>query len=309
MSAPYLNHFHLTASPFSLTPDTDFCFLDSGFHEALSMLAVAINNGEGFVMVTGEPGAGKTLLCRALLNRLDAFHASLYLPNPMVSPEELYKSVAEELGVEAPQEGIPSLLGRINRRLIQLRAEGRQVLLFMDEAQTLPDESLEALRLLTNLETEKEKTLQVLLFGQPELAQKVAQFDKRQLAQRIMFAHALRPIARAEVGAYVAHRVRIAGRNGADLFTPGAISRIAAISEGNPRVINVLCHKAMMVAYGRGAARVDVRCVARAEADSRHLPQVRHWRSQQRKRWFATLLTLMGCGSAAALWYLKGVAG
>ncbi len=194
----YLEHFGLTEPPFSLTPDTGYFFSYGHYADALNTLLVALKTGEGFIKVTGEVGTGKTLLCRKLLNTLDDGFVSAYIPNPMLTPYGLLTAMAEELGVSMDRHyGHHQLLKMISGRLIQFTAQGKRVVLCMDEAQAMPIETLEALRLLTNLETEKNKLLQVVLFAQPELDDKLRRQEIRQLKQRITFSYTLAPIDRA----------------------------------------------------------------------------------------------------------------
>lgn len=276
----YLQHFALREFPFGLTPDTEFFFRYGSHQEAHNVLLVALRGGEGFIKLTGEVGTGKTLLCRLLLKSLGDEFVSAYIPNPYLTPAALHRALADELGVEhARNGGQDRLLKLISDRLIELNKAGKRVVLLLDEAQTLPPASMEALRLLTNLETEKYKLLQVVLFGQPELDQRLAQRALRQLRQRISFAHRLRPIDRAGFDGYIAHRLRIAGYRGTSLFARSACDELHRASRGIPRLINVLCHKALLVAYGLGELQVRVAHVRRAARDTEDvLPQAAHHR-------------------------------
>ncbi|HEB87745.1 MAG TPA: AAA family ATPase [Gammaproteobacteria bacterium] len=253
----YLEHFGLTEPPFSLTPDTGYFFSYGHYADALNTLLVALKTGEGFIKVTGEVGTGKTLLCRKLLNTLDDGFVSAYIPNPMLTPYGLLTAVAEELGVSMHRHyGHHQLLKMIAGRLIQFTSEGKRVVLCMDEAQAMPIETLEALRLLTNLETEKNKLLQVVLFAQPELDDKLRRQEIRQLKQRITFSYTLAPIDRAGMASYVSHRLMTAGYQGGELFSLAALQTLYRASRGVPRLINILSHKAMLASYGKGDRRV-----------------------------------------------------
>lgn len=253
----YLQHFGLSEPPFTLTPDTDFFFNHGSHQEALNVLLVALQGGEGFIKVTGEVGTGKTLICRQLLNLLDDDCITAYIPNPSLNPTALRMALAEELGIEfARNIGQHRLLKLITGRLLELNSRGKQVVLLLDEAQAMPDESLEALRLLSNMETEKRKLLQVVLFGQPELDTRLAQRKLRQLKQRIVFSYQLRPLKRRVLDDYVQHRLLIAGHQGTALFSRGALKQLHRASRGIPRLVNLLCHKALMAAYGSGTAQV-----------------------------------------------------
>ncbi|HEY5602388.1 MAG TPA: AAA family ATPase [Gammaproteobacteria bacterium] len=253
----YLEHYGMQEMPFSITPDTTFFYNYGGYHEALNVLLVALRSGEGFIKITGEVGTGKTLLCRKLLNSLGDKYFTAYFPNPCLTPEGLYIALAEELGVEyARNMGQQRVLKLITDRLIELNAEARQVVLLLDEAQSLPDNSMEALRLLTNLETEKKKLLHVVLFGQPELDERLAQSKLRQLRQRITFSFNLDSIDREGLAGYLSHRLLVAGYHGKPLFTPDALDALYRVSRGVPRLINILAHKTLMIAYGRGTSRI-----------------------------------------------------
>jgi MSHA biogenesis protein MshM len=285
----YLEHFGLSSPPFGITPDTGFYFDSPGHQEALNILLVALRDGAGFLKITGEVGTGKTLLCRRLLNSLDGEFVTAYIPNPFLTPTALRMALAEELGIGfARNIGQHRLLKLITERLVELNAAGKRVVLLLDEAQALPDDSLEALRLLTNLETEKEKLLLVVLFGQPELDERLAEPRFRQLRQRILFAHRLRPLTAAECAAYVRHRLAIAGGVGRELFDARALGLLARASRGIPRLLNILGHKALMAGFGQGAARIGRAQVRMAVADTEgaappsrlalHWPRQLHWK-------------------------------
>ena len=256
----YLEHFGLKEPPFSLTPDTHFWYEYASHHDALNVLTMALRSGEGFIKVTGEVGLGKTLICRKLLNGLGDGFVTAYIPNPHLSPASMRFALAEELGLDPSGTNTQEqLLRLIAQRLLEFARAGKRVVLCLDEAQELPDQTLEAVRLLTNLETEKFKLLQVVLFGQPELEQRLAQPHLRQLKQRITFSHVLQPLTRAAADDYVNHRLRAA-------VAGDALDAIYAASNGTPRLINVLCHKALLSAFGPGAHQVVARH-ARAAID------------------------------------------
>jgi len=265
----YLQHFGLEEAPFQLTPDTEFFFNYASHREALQVLTLAVANGEGFLKVTGEVGTGKTLLCRMLLNTLGEEYATAYIPNPRLEPNELYHAVADELGLRLRANTRPHrVLDCIGKRLIELADQGRRVLLLVDEAQAMPLDTLEALRLITNLETEKRKLLQVVLFGQSELNEHLAAPSTRQILQRITFSYRLRPMDREGVAGYVSHRLAVAGHNGPALFRSGALKELHRASGGIPRLVNTLANKALMAAYGRGDPVVQRKHVRQAYADS-----------------------------------------
>jgi len=280
----YQAHFGLREAPFGLTPDTSFFFNGPQSQKALNTLLVAARNGEGFIKITGEVGTGKTFLCRKFMQSLGPGFVTAYIPNPNLPPQALILALADELAVLLPKEADQhQLLKSINLRLLNLAAQGKQVLLCLDEAQAIPVDSLEALRLLTNLETEKRKLLQIVLFGQPELDDKLARPEIRQLAQRITFHYHLGPLSRDDVEFYVAHRLRVAGFDGARLFSRGAVARLYGASGGIPRLVNIMAHKSLMVAYGEGRQQVSRSHVALAASDtvaSRH-----PWHGAWRARW------------------------
>ena len=249
----YLQHFGLREPPFALTPDTGFFFGWRSHTEALNVLLVALENGEGFLKVTGEVGLGKTLLCRKLLNSLRDPYVTAYIPNPHLSPGAMRQAIVDDLGVSTHSRATQNDVVRaMTVRLIQLAREGKRVVVILDEAQELPEKTLEAVRLLTNLETEKRKLLQVVLFGQPELDRRLSAPNLRQLRQRITFSYSLTPLDVEGVNNYVRHRLQVAGHGGGVLFQAKAMKRIFRASGGTPRLVNILCHKALMAAYGRG---------------------------------------------------------
>ena len=294
----YTAHFGLRETPFSITPDTSFFFTSPHSQEALNTLLVAARAGEGFIKITGEVGTGKTLLCRKFMASLGDEFVTAYIPNPYLEPRTLMLALADELSIVLEKDvDQHHLLKSITQRLIVLAGEGKKVLLCLDEAQAIPVESLEALRLLTNLETEKRKLLQIVLFGQPELNRKLELDQIRQLAQRITFHYHLGPLSRDELEYYLAHRLRIAGFTGARLFSRGAITRLYAASGGIPRLINILSHKALMLTYGEGKQQVSAQNMRDAAKDTV---------STKRRRWplAAAALSLLAAGAASLTWAL-----
>jgi MSHA biogenesis protein MshM len=263
----YEKYYGLSEQPFSLTPDTEFFYQSVTHREALDVLLVSIRSGDGFIKVTGEVGTGKTLTCRKLLDALEGEYDSIYIPNPYMHSEALFEAVLRELGAAGHDPG-EDPLARINDRMIEIARDGRSTVLLLDEAQSMPDESLEAIRLLSNLETGKKKLLQIVLFGQPELDERLARDNVRQLRQRIMHHYHLRPLDRESIGAYLQHRVRSAGYRGPDLFDRDAQSRLYKFSHGIPRLINVLCNKALMLSYANGDFYVNSKHIEAAAADS-----------------------------------------
>jgi MSHA biogenesis protein MshM len=289
----YTSHFGLREAPFGITPDTSFFFGSPRSQEALNTLLVAARGGEGFIKITGEVGTGKTLLCRKFMATLGPDFVTAYIPNPFLEPRTLMLALADELEVTYERDiDQHQLLKAITHRLLQRAVEGKRVLLCLDEAQAIPIETLEALRLLTNLETQKRKLLQIVLFGQPELNRKLELESIRQLAQRITFHYHLGPLSRDDLDFYVAHRLRVAGFDGARLFSRGAVNRLYATSGGVPRLANIMAHKAMMLCYGQGKAQVGRAHVSAAARDT--------LASRRRRLWPWLAGTMLGAGVAAA---------
>ncbi len=274
----YTEYYGLRELPFGITPDTDYYFANASQQEALNTLLVAIRMGEGFLKVTGEVGTGKTLLCRKLLGALarDPAFATAYLPNPYLEPGTLMRALAEEMSLQVPRgESEHTLMRRLTQHLIGVHASGRRLVLCLDEAQAMPDATLEALRLISNLETEKRKLIQIVLFGQPELDERLARHQVRQLRQRIAFSCALAPFSAEDTRHYVSHRLAVAGYTGTPLFTRPAIRVLYRASRGIPRLVNILAHKALMAAYGEGAHTVRRRHVLHARNDTESINGMR----------------------------------
>jgi MSHA biogenesis protein MshM len=292
-------HFGLREPPFGLTPDTSFFFPALPHQEAHETLLYALSAGEGFLVVEGEVGTGKTLLLRRLLNTLPERWQVAFVPNPGLDPRGLCAAISIEFGL--PADGTSEeLLYFLERHFIALAQQDLQPVVLIDEAQALPAATLEAVRLLTNLETEKRKLLQVVLFGQPELMARLREKGTRQILTRISFHAALRPLDRAEVAAYVQHRLKVAGCEAA-LFTPWAARALWRVSRGLPRLVNILAAKAMMRAYGRGAHRVTYSHVRAAARDTL---AVRQGLSTSSLVWGLALLGLTA--AAVASWRLLG---
>lgn len=293
----YLEHFGLTELPFTLTPNTAFFYDQGGHREALNVLLVALGAGEGFIKITGEVGTGKTLLCRQLLKSLGEDVVSAYIPNPFLNPNALRMALADELGIEfARNIGQHRLLKLLTERLVALTEAGQRIVLVIDEAQAMPHETLEAVRLLTNLETERRKLLQVVMFGQPELDQRLAEPNLRQLRQRVSFAYSLHPLTRDSMGPYIEHRLRAAGLRGAPPFSAGAQRALFRGSRGVPRLVNILAHKSLMAAFGQGLYQVSARHVRRAVADTDDAR-----RSRSMLPWLLTAVLLGTSGAVLAL--------
>ena len=265
----YLKHFGLVELPFGITPDTSFTYSVQYHQEALNTLLLALDQGEGFVKISGEVGSGKTLLCRRLLQTLNDGWVTAYLPNPNLDANTLFIAMAEELGIkDVAEHDQYHLVRRINLALLDFARAKKKVVFCIDEAQAMPIETLEALRLLSNLETEKRKLLHIVLFGQPELDEKLHRPEVRQLLQRIAFHYRLGVLKKSEIGLYVAHRLRVAGYRGEGLFTPAALRALHRASGGTPRLINILAHKSLMSVFGEGRQMAGVRHVRLARKDT-----------------------------------------
>ncbi|MBI4808369.1 MAG: AAA family ATPase [Nitrosomonadales bacterium] len=286
----YLAHFGLREFPFSLTPDTSFFFACTNYQEGLNTLLVAARGGEGFIKIVGEVGNGKTLLCRKFLATLNSDretttdigtqdggtsgrHAAkfitAYIPNPYLEPRSLLLALADEFRIEVDDSyDQHQLLRELTRTLLNFAREGKRVVVCLDEAQAMPLESLEVLRLLTNLETEKRKLMQVVLFGQPELDARLKQNSVRQLRQRISFQYQLQGLHRDEMDRYLRHRLAVAGFSGETLFNPGAVNLMHRVTRGTPRLTNIIAHKALMLAFAEGRQQVQPRHVRKAAGDT-----------------------------------------
>jgi MSHA biogenesis protein MshM len=309
----YLQHFGLRETPFNLTPDTSFFFACSSYQEALNTLLVAARNGEGFIKITGEVGNGKTLLCRKFLATLNQGVQSTtligtqdqsstgatvprfitaYIPNPYLEPDSLLRALAEEFRVPLEKDTDQhQLLKGLTSALLESARNGQRALVCLDEAQAMPLESLEVLRLLTNLETEKRKLLQVVLFGQPELDERLRHNSIRQLRQRISFQYDLRGLRKNELERYLRHRLAVAGFSGETLFSSGAVGKLHRITGGTPRLVNIVAHKAMMLAFSDGRQQVLARHIRDAATDT---PEVR-------RDWLPWAVTLTGAALLVSL--------
>ncbi|NQV71121.1 MAG: AAA family ATPase [Pseudohongiella sp.] len=268
----YLQHFGLRELPFSLAPNTHFFLNMASYHKAYNMLMVSLVNAEGFIKIVGEVGTGKTMLCRKVLNTLEEDkenYVTAYIPNPVLSPKGLFLAFAEEIDIEIDQDvGHHRLLKAITEKLIEYSSENKQVVLFIDEAHAMPEQTLEALRLLTNIETEQVKLFQVVLFAQPELDVLLSKPSLRQLRQRITFSFQIEALDREGTERYVVHRLATAGYNGPFLFSRRALDCLFRASAGTPRIVNILCHKALMVAFGRGERSIQIAHVRSAAEDT-----------------------------------------
>jgi type II secretory pathway predicted ATPase ExeA len=268
----YLEHFGLREPPFRITPHTDFFFTGANRGPTLEALIYAITQDEGIVKVTGEVGSGKTMLCRMLLERLPTEVETLYLATPSLSRSEILGAIADELGIASAGQATHSLTRALQEALIERYANGKRVVLLIDEAHAMPAESLEEIRLLSNLESKAAKLLQIALFAQPELDERLAASDMRQLRERITQHFNLTPLQPAEVAGYIEFRLRKAGYHGPSPFSGQAVAMIAKISEGLSRRINILADKALLAAYSAGSHQVGPNEVEIAALDARFQP-------------------------------------
>ena len=255
----YTSFFGLSEKPFAITPDPRYLYLSERHAEALAHLLYGINEAGGFIQLTGEVGTGKTTIVRTLLSRVPHHADVAVILNPRITPVEFLLTICEELGLglnEADRDSVKQMVDALNRRLLSAHADGRRVIVIVDEAQNLSAEVLEQVRLLTNLETATQKLLQIILIGQPELRELLDRNELRQLAQRITGRYHLKPLSREETQRYVRHRLRVAGASG-EIFTPAALREVHRVSSGIPRVINVCCDRALLGAYTQEMQKGD----------------------------------------------------
>ena len=297
----YKEYFSFTEPPFSIAPDPRYLYMSGQHREALAHLLYGVESDGGFVLLTGDVGTGKTTVCRCLLENLPEHCDVAFIYNPKLDVQELLATICEEFGIKVhgnnPSNKIYVL--HINAFLLDGHAKGRKAVLIIDEAQNLAVDVLEQLRLLTNLETHERKLLQIILLGQPELQELLARKDLRQLAQRIVARYHLQPLSRAETYAYVNHRLTVAG-SGRQLFPPSTLRRIYRLSSGVPRVINLLCDRALLGAYVQGKDKVDGRTLAKAAHEVFGEPDQRTGRLQRLGLGLAGLAALGGTVLAIA---------
>jgi len=266
----YLDHFGLDEPPFRITPHTDFFFTGANRGATLEALLYAIIHDEGIVKVSGEVGSGKTMLCRVLAERLPAHVDSILLSNPSFGREEILYAIADELKMDVGKERQPLLLRMLQDHLIKLYGEDRRVVVLIDEAHAMPQETLEQIRLLSNLETSRSKLLQIVLFGQPELDAHLSMPEMRPLKERITHSFSLEPLLRSDVEAYLDFRMRAAGYRGPNVFSPQAVRRIVKASEGLTRRVNILADKSLLAAFADNQHGITARHVERAIRDSEY---------------------------------------
>ncbi|HMB73748.1 MAG TPA: AAA family ATPase [Gammaproteobacteria bacterium] len=273
----YTEHFGLNEKPFSISPDPRYLYLSQRHADGLAHLLYGISESGGFIQLTGEVGTGKTTLVRSVLRQLPERTEIALILNPHLSPKQFLQAICHELHLPFQQRDTGKMLiDRLNTRLLGLHAENRRVVLIVDEAQTMSPELLEQVRLLTNLETEKQKLLQIILIGQPELREVLSRPYMRQIAQRITGRYHLEPLNAADTAVYVAHRMKVAGGR-PDIFSQRAIRKLYRLSGGVPRLINIVADRALLAAYARDESRIGSRLVGRAASEVFGQPRTLRW--------------------------------
>lgn len=260
----YLEFYGLRQAPFDITPNPRFLFHSAKHREALNHLLYGIRERKGFIQLTGEVGAGKTTLCRALLEQLDGRFSTALILNPVLNADELMKAIAVEFGLSVKGSDRMETIAAISDFLLQQVLNGKETILIIDEAQNLTEELLEQVRLLSNIETDDRKLLQIILMGQPELRERLNSPRLRQLRQRITVRYHLNPLKLGEMGLYIQHRLSFAGGNGIPVFTRPALWRIFKYSQGVPRLINAVCDKALLAGFVAQSQRITFGMVGRA---------------------------------------------
>ena len=263
----YLDYYGLKEPPFNITPNPRFLFFSAKHREAFNHLLYGIRERKGFVQLTGEVGSGKTTLCRALLEQLGPQFSTALILNPVLDAGQLLKAIAMELGLQVKGLDRLETVAEINRFLLQQVEGGKDTVLIIDEAQDLTRELLEQVRLLSNLETDERKLLQIVLMGQPELRDRLNEHGLRQLRQRISVRYHLNPLRHGEIRQYIQHRLQVSGANGAPYFSGPAVWRIYRYSAGIPRLINTVCDKCLLAGYVAQRDKIDFRIVGRARRE------------------------------------------
>ena len=312
----YEEYYGFTEKPFSLTPDPKYLFKSASHASAFELLQYAVRRREGFVVITGDIGTGKTTLCRALLEQIDRKTFTALVLNPFLSEEDLLRLILQEFGVVSREEikrgrlaavTKQELIETLNEFLLSLQAIGAQALLIIDEAQNLPMQVLEQIRILSNLETEKEKLLQIVIVGQSNLKDLLKRPDLRQLDQRVSIRYDLKPLTAEETAAYIQHRLSVAGGGAALSFVPKALTRVHQFTGGIPRLINLLCDRSLLTAYSSHTNRVtpDIVAAAAASLELARPPRRSWWRQRLAPFAAGVLLAAMLGGGAAAVWHYR----
>jgi len=261
IEAVYLDYYHLKEMPFDITPNPRFMFFSPQHREAYNHLMYGIRERKGFVQLTGEVGAGKTTLCRTMMEHLDQTFATALILNPALSPEQLVKAIALEFGLAVRNLDGVETLEQLNLFLLRLAEDGRDAVLIIDEAQDLTDEGLEQVRLLSNLELDHRKLIQIVLMGQPELRDRLNNPALRQLRQRITVRYHLQALSSHETAHYIKHRLKVSGATRCPQFTRLALWRVQSYSQGVPRLVNALCDKALLAGFVNRRSEIDYRTI------------------------------------------------
>ena len=298
----YLEHFGLSEAPFRITPHTEFFFAGANRGATLEALLYAVLHDEGIIKISGEVGSGKTMLCRVLMEKLPAHADIVYLGNPSLSREDILYAIADELGLALPQDARANVaLKALQAHLIELYGKGRRVVVLIDEAHGMPAETLEEIRLLSNLESNHHKLLQLVLFGQPELNDVLARADMRQLKERITHNFSLGPLTREDIAQYLEFRMRAAGYKGPNVFKKPAIRRIDETSKGLTRRINILADKALLAAFAAGTHEIGSKQIRAAIRDCDFSTAAAHApRSGRRAALMALLIVVTVIAAIAA---------
>lgn len=298
----YLDHFGLAEAPFRITPHTDFFFQGANRGATLEALLYAITHDEGIVKVSGEVGSGKTMLCRVLVERLPGNIETIYLANPTLSRDEILFAIADELRINLATNRVSAVLRALQEHLIDLYGSGRRVVILIDEAHAMPAETLEQIRLLSNLESSRHKLLQLVLFGQPELNEILTRPDMRQLKERITHNFSLEPLVRSDISEYISFRMRAAGYKGPDVFTPAALKLIASASHGLTRRVNILADKSLLAAFAENTHQITTSHVRAAICDAEYSISGSFSPRLQIRLWgFIAMILIVGAGLAYRL--------
>ncbi len=295
----YLEHYGLSEAPFRITPNTDFFFDGANRGATLDALIYAITHDEGIVKISGEVGSGKTMLCRVLMERLPAHVKTVYLATPSLSREDILYAIADELAIETPLGRANAILRVLQEHLIQLYSNGHQIVVLIDEAHAMPAETLEEIRLLSNLESNHHMLLQLVLFGQPELNEVLARPNMRQLKERITHNFALEPLVRDDIDGYVDFRMRAAGYHGPKLFNEATVKLITSASLGLTRRINIIADKSLLAAFADNTHQITPRHIRAAIRDA----EFGDFRPSRMKLWVALGAACLALLAALGFWY------
>ena len=257
----YLEFFKLKEAPFNITPDPHYLFFSHQHRAAYDHVMYGIRQRKGFIQLTGEVGSGKTTLCRAVLAELGRAVQTALILNPCLTEAQLMRAILKDFGLKTTGKDMLNLIETLNAFLLEKMQQGENVALLIDEAQDLSPQVMEQIRLLSNLETDQQKLIQIVLVGQPELKQRLASHDLRQLRQRITVRYHISPLTLEETTVYISHRLTVAGSDGSIRFEPGAVSLVFKFSRGVPRLINALCDNVLLAAFVAGTREIDAKCV------------------------------------------------